>query len=633
MEQNKSSWKIYAFIICLIVFVPIWRNFLSTLFKQIPSNFSYSADLISVDNFYDEERGQFLGEQISNSNFSYEVIAERDGALLMENYFEVFTLTGEKIISIKRVLAVNSKTSLYDENLGDKSRVGSMFAPVGLKGGESFVYWHVNYDEPMVMRYVGEDVIEGLRTFRYEMLDDGMSIDQTSSLSHLDGVPEERGVRVYPTLDLWVEPVTGMLVKYEDSAEGYFYDLDTGVDIVPWNNFSNRYSEGAILNMVDDIESLKLKYLFVDYGVPALVGLLILALITLQIKYLLFKDMDEENIIKIKYRLAFGGFISLSLIMIYGIYFQYMSFLKEDVHNFRVGIISLNESSTIKENLDAFENQLEENGYVKNQNLEVYRYDAKGDKRLYVDTIREFILKDVDLIYTVTSPATKLAVREVSDVPIVFSIVSYPVREGLIDSFSDSGNNLVGVKHNIPIASQWYEFTKILDDNPQLEFDKIVFVSGLGSETVDLQYEDFVDYFKEEGIEVERVIGTSFDEMKRNLEELEGNYLLYAACDVFNQREGGEVLIKFSFDNDKVLISCLSSLVPDGALFSRSVDFKEIGEIAANKASLILEGASTRWLSTESPRKPLVNINSETAEVFGIDIDFEAYSTLLIFPQ
>ncbi len=60
----------------LIVFIslPIWFFLIAPFLLKIPTDFSYKADIISVDNFYDEKNDDFQGEQYSNTQFSYEVV-------------------------------------------------------------------------------------------------------------------------------------------------------------------------------------------------------------------------------------------------------------------------------------------------------------------------------------------------------------------------------------------------------------------------------------------------------------------------------------------------------------------------------------------------------------------------------
>lgn len=69
------SRKRYWFFIVLF-FIPVWIFFIAPFLLKIPDNFVYKANVISVDNFYDEKTGDFRGEQYSNTQFSYEVVSK-----------------------------------------------------------------------------------------------------------------------------------------------------------------------------------------------------------------------------------------------------------------------------------------------------------------------------------------------------------------------------------------------------------------------------------------------------------------------------------------------------------------------------------------------------------------------------
>lgn len=63
----------------LIVFIslPVWIFFVAPFLLKIPTDFSYQADIVSVDNFYDEKTGDYQGEQYSNTQFSYHIVDKK----------------------------------------------------------------------------------------------------------------------------------------------------------------------------------------------------------------------------------------------------------------------------------------------------------------------------------------------------------------------------------------------------------------------------------------------------------------------------------------------------------------------------------------------------------------------------
>ena len=264
--SNKLPTVIALF---LVLMASVLHFFVAERILSLPSDFSYSSQLNSIDNFYDEKAQNYLGEQYSTSEFTYEVIGFNQVGYLLRNFFCVKSLDGEVIVAIEREYGIDPITQAHIPSLGDKEREGYLFAPSHLEEGDSFLYWHVNYDAPALMSFVEQTTLYGLPVFHYESYYPDVIVDQTENLDTLPGVPEERGVVLDPHLELWVEPLTGHLVKYSDDTTAYFYDMTTLERIAPWNHFSNVSTEQSTQEHVLDAKLMKVKMLLFEYYLPA----------------------------------------------------------------------------------------------------------------------------------------------------------------------------------------------------------------------------------------------------------------------------------------------------------------------------------------------------------------------------
>lgn len=257
-------------ILSILAVWAVWVLFLAPRLTALPPDYYYSAAVSSVDNFYDEESQSYLGEQYSVTNFAFNTISSNAETEDIKVSFDVSTPEGVPIISLSRVYGIDRKTRMHNPEAGDRERHGYMFAPRFLTEDSTFDYWHINYDGPATMHFVEREVIYGVETFHFRSTYDGVTIDQTANLTNLPGVPEERGVVLEPTLDIWVEPVSGFLVKYRDDTYAYYYDIETGEKIAPWNHFQNVYSEESVAAMaIQGLErryQVSLAYIYVPYA-------------------------------------------------------------------------------------------------------------------------------------------------------------------------------------------------------------------------------------------------------------------------------------------------------------------------------------------------------------------------------
>lgn len=268
----RSFWspKLLLFIIGVLGSILVWMLWVTPFRLRIPADFMYQADISSIENFYDETRGEYSGPQYSITQFSYKVVSSSARGLLIKNKFDAQTPEGKKIISLERLYGIDPYTGQHVTGLGDKDRTGFLFAPRGLNEGDAFTYWHANYDSPAVMQYVGKEKIYGTLVYHYETRYDGKVIDQTNDLTHLPGVPDERRVILEPHLEIWIEPTTGWLVKYRDDTIAYYHDRATGKRLYPWNHFSNQYTEASVIHQAALARQHQLTTWRITYGFPGL---------------------------------------------------------------------------------------------------------------------------------------------------------------------------------------------------------------------------------------------------------------------------------------------------------------------------------------------------------------------------
>lgn len=254
---SRAKWPLFVAAF-FFVSALLWFWVIAPNLTKLPSNFSFSASIVSTDNFYDSSKREFAGDLYSNTTYRYETISENGGTLVIRNTFDAKTPEGLPIFSVDRLYGVDRYSGAHLPGAGDKVRDGYLFAPKHLSKGENFTYWHVNYDAPAQMLYVREENVHGLRVYRYETYYEGQRIDQTANLGHLPGVGVEKGVELEPHLELWIEPVTGQLIKYKDNTIAYYYDLNSGERLHPWNHFSNTFQEESVEQIVDTAKLKKL---------------------------------------------------------------------------------------------------------------------------------------------------------------------------------------------------------------------------------------------------------------------------------------------------------------------------------------------------------------------------------------
>ncbi len=585
--------------LCFLLLLPIWIFGISPQLTKIPSNFSYFADIISLDNIFDETKGEFVGDVRSVSKFSYVTQKQNGSILQIKNIFNVRSVAGDPIFSVSRLYGIDSITRRHVPELSDTPRSGYLFAPTQIKKNQSFTYWHVNYHGPAVMNFVAEESLFGLPVYRYESSYEHSLIDQTKNLANLPNVGITRGVEVEPSVQLWIEPVTGMLIKYTDKSTAYFYDLATHKRLVPWNKFTNTFQRSSVKEHVQMAQKLKIKYLLINKIIPSMLGVLGIVI--------LFMPMTIP-------------WISISLfggIVVMGWYVNSMMYPKHQIVPIKIGISRWvpKGNHQYDENIQGFKDALTQAGYIEEKDV-IYQLevaDATADK--LHNTARMFKDNSFDLIFSQTTPGTAILKEEITTIPIVFSIVTYPVEAGIVHSLLHSENNLVGTRNWVPISEQLSNFRALV---PAVK--SIGFVHRTGEANSTIQLKEMRAIGKPLNISIVEIQGKNLSELTLALQSAKGIDSIFSACDTLVQGEAENTIISYARAHVLPSFSCNNTGPAKGDLIGTVADFYQIGKLAGEKAALILDGASPSSLETSTVARPYLYINQKTADQLGVNI-------------
>ncbi|MFH1668449.1 MAG: ABC transporter substrate-binding protein [Candidatus Woesearchaeota archaeon] len=281
-----------------------------------------------------------------------------------------------------------------------------------------------------------------------------------------------------------------------------------------------------------------------------------------------------------------------------------------------IGIARWNSESNYGDNLDGFKDSLAEQGFVEGKNIKFITKNPESDLRTQRQIIESFVEARVDLIYSQTTPGTLVAKNVTQTIPIVFSIVTYPVESGVIEALESSGNNLVGTRNFLNVQRQYDQFEKVYASTKTLAF-----VHRKDEPNSVNQYNQMKELLTSKGIELVDIAAVDLNDLRTQLEDsIENVDSLFLACDTLINVGGQEVVIEISKEHKKPNFACLEISVVKGALMGDVADFYVIGKISGRQAALILGGAMPSSLLTESPAEDYLMINAKTAAEIGITI-------------
>lgn len=283
-----------------------------------------------------------------------------------------------------------------------------------------------------------------------------------------------------------------------------------------------------------------------------------------------------------------------------------------------VGIARWVTNEEYDRNIAAFKEALTLAGFIEGREIQYLIRNPELDGEKQREIIQEFLDKKVDLIYSLTTPGTLIAKEMTKDIPIVFSIVTYPVEAKVIQSLENSGNNLVGTRNYISINRQLDTFLQI-----QSGVKNIGCVHRVGEPNSAIQCKELTQAALKKGIRVIDIASASKDALPDDLEAAGNPDALFSTCDTLIQGGGEEIVIAYAKKNRLPDFSCNKSGLKKGSLIGNIADFAVIGKIAGQKAARLLTGATPQSLKTESPEKDYIMINLARARELGIEVSTE----------
>lgn len=289
----------------------------------------------------------------------------------------------------------------------------------------------------------------------------------------------------------------------------------------------------------------------------------------------------------------------------------------------QIGISKWIEDDEYNNNIQGFKNALHE--FLPDQDIRFTIKNSNADKTKQLEIAKEFSAGNVDLIYSLTTPGTTIIKKIIHNTPIVFSIVTFPQRAGLVETLESSKNNLVGTSNYMSIERQ-LEMIVILSDVKTLGF-----VHRENEVNSDIQFSEFQEMGSIYDIEIINLEAKNLVELEIILNDAIVNVDgFYQACDTLIQSGGEEIAINIAMAYHKPTFSCNKEGVQKGALAGEVADFYMLGYEAGKKAVDILNGKQPSDIPTSFQTEHNIMINQKTADFLEIDISREKIRATII---
>lgn len=265
---------------------------------------------------------------------------------------------------------------------------------------------------------------------------------------------------------------------------------------------------------------------------------------------------------------------------------------------------------------EAFVGRLRELGWIEGRTIEFVKRHPEGDERRVEALAREVMAERVDLIFAPFGPHAMAVHKVTRSVPLIFAIISDPVRVGLTTSLARPDQNATGpstvdfdlwglriqlLREAVPAA---HRIAVLM--NPDVEWHNRV-------------YAQVSESCKKLGLEALQVPVRRREDfggaIERALRERAGGLVHMPDGLYFNHRRA---LVESVAHTRLAAIYTNFEAVDDGGLMSYSIDILDVMRKAADYVDRVLRGASPSELPIERPTRVYLVLNLKTAKAQGI---------------
>jgi len=286
---------------------------------------------------------------------------------------------------------------------------------------------------------------------------------------------------------------------------------------------------------------------------------------------------------------------------------------------FRIGVTKIVAHSALDLDEKGFEAGLASAGFKEGVNVTYDRQNAQGDIGKAQAIARKFVADKVDLIHSIATPTTQALVKEVKDIPVVFSSVTDPVSAGIVQKDSapgkKTGTNLTGVSDQWPIALQMQTYTKVVPNAKRWGT-----IYNPAEQNSVIHIEAMRDAAKKLGLTLVEAHVSNSKDVAQAAASLVGKIdAMTIAADNTAIAEL-EAIVKLCNEKKIPLFAGDVDSVARGAVAAYGLDYYLVGYSAGKKAALILKGGKPGDVPWGPVEKFSLVINTKAAAVQGVTL-------------
>lgn len=285
----------------------------------------------------------------------------------------------------------------------------------------------------------------------------------------------------------------------------------------------------------------------------------------------------------------------------------------------RIGVTKIVAHAALDAAEKGFEVALASAGFKEGVNVVYDRQNAQGDMAQAQTIARKFTTDKVDLIHAIATPTAQAVLKTGTDIPIVFSGITDPIKGGIVPGDSapgkKTGNNVTGVSDPWPVRLQLETYAKFV---PQAKKWGTIYNPAEANSVSHIQ--TMREAAKALGLELIEAHARNSSEVQAATESLVGKVQAINITSDNTSVASFASIAQVCNQHQIPLFAGDVDSVPKGAIAAYGMDYFLVGYSAGKKAALILKGVKPGDIPWGPVEKFSLVVNQSAARLQGVRI-------------
>ncbi|MBW3635161.1 MAG: DUF3068 domain-containing protein [Armatimonadetes bacterium] len=258
----------------------VTRFWIAPQMTKLPADYTEETSYAARGRFRDTSDGAWEKFDLVVRRVDQTLVASSDHAIVQGD-INWTTNAGEVTYESAGIYGVDPRTRTNLPGYGNVQRTGQFLFPPHVRRA-TYRLWDPFYSGARAAIFSHAATLEGLPVYVFNCHVRGL--DETHGYTFLRDVPERYHAYSTATGKVWVEPVSGRVVDFEDAGKSYFGVAATGKPVSDFHFWSARYTPQTKWAQIRRARSARLRLLILENWLPSTLLLAGLGTLTLGLR-------------------------------------------------------------------------------------------------------------------------------------------------------------------------------------------------------------------------------------------------------------------------------------------------------------------------------------------------------------